>query len=168
MAYFEDLTLYTYEQNPVWGDEITQAYPEALNIGWLDQEQPFPTSTEPPDPLLLRRLLAHTAHPVRLMLGFHQCHLCPHAPEDGARLRIRIGDRELFLDNGEVLVVGREGQAFRAPIMLYHYITVHYYRPPEIFGEALRESVPSAGEQVEAAAHPQRLAWAERLLQSVG
>ena len=69
------------------------------------------------------------------MLGFHQCHLCPHAPEDGARLRIRIGDRELFLDNGEVLVVGREGQAFRAPIMLYHYITVHYYRPLRFLGK---------------------------------
>ena len=102
------------------------------------------------------------------MLGFHQCHFCPRAPEDWSRLSLRIGDRELFLDNGEVLVVGREGQAFRAPVMLYHYIMVHYYRPPEIFWEALRESVSSAGEQVEAAAHPQRLAWAERLFQPVG
>ena len=171
MAYFEDLTPYRYSV----GGAITKEFPGALNIGWLDREHPFSTSTESPDSQLLRRLLAHTALYVCMMRGYHRCHFCPGAPEDGARLSLRIGDHELSLDNGEVLVVGSDGQAFRAPVMLYHYITEHHYRPPEIFWEVLRESVPSVGEQVEAMAYTrdpsarqERLAWAERLLQSVG
>ena len=41
------------------------------------------------------------------------------------------------LCNDELRVLGSDGVIYAAPAMLRHYITVHHYRPPEQFIQAV-------------------------------
>ena len=149
MAYFPDLTPYAYYISPRGSGVIDLAYPNALNVGWLDRAEPFPVDPAALPAALLNRLLAHTVLYVLMMRGFHRCHFCSRDDDDWSRLSIVREGREIFLDNGEVLVVGADGSAFRAPAMLYHYITVHGYRPPDVFLKALGESSAIIGSELE-------------------
>lgn len=150
MAYYPDLSLYTYYLRPQNPTAIEQAYPDALNIGWLDRDYPFPRSIGLPEEALLKRLLAHTVLYVLRMRGIHICHFCPHNGRFVHNILVYEG-REIIMDNGEILVVGADGAAFRAPTMLYHYITEHQYQPPDVFWEALRTSSPTLGDELEEA-----------------
>ncbi|MGC4042341.1 MAG: hypothetical protein QM758_00875 [Armatimonas sp.] len=149
MAYYPDLSPYTYHLFPRDPSAIEKAYPDARNIGWLDNSEPFPQWDTPPDALLLKRLLAHTILFVMLMRGYHRCQWCSgNKNEPGRNLLIYEG-HEILLDNGEILVVGTDGVAFRAPVMLYHYITEHRYNPPRVFWDALQVSSPALGFDLE-------------------
>lgn len=151
MAYYPDLSPYTYYLRPQKPTAIEKAYPDALNIGWLGRAHPFPRSTTLPEESLLKRLLAHTVLSVLMMRGIHDCHLCLENSTDLHGTSLFYEDQEIVMDNGEILVVGVDGIAFRAPTMLYHYITEHQYQPPDVFWEALRTSSPTLGDELEEA-----------------
>ncbi len=152
MAYYPDLSPYTYYLHPQNPTAIEKAYPNALNIGWLDRAHPFPRSTTLPEESLLKRLLAHTVLSVLMMRGIHDCHLCLENSTDLHGTSLFYEDQEIVMDNGEILVVGVDGIAFRAPTMLYHYITAHQYQPPDIFWKALLTSSPDIAYDLEEAA----------------
>ena len=69
MAYFPDMTPYVYFPT---GEK-------ALNIGWLDQNHPFPTGEV--DELFWNRLVEIITHQrVMVTLGSHPCPFCPVPP----------------------------------------------------------------------------------------
>ena len=49
----------------------------------------------------------------------------------------RTGER-IDLGFAEILVFGDDGRIYAAPNMLFHYVTVHHYKPPNQFLEALK------------------------------
>jgi hypothetical protein len=57
----------------------------------------------------------------KMILGVH--------PDSGERIE---------LGYAEILVFGEHGKIYAAPNMLYHYITVHHYKPPKEFVQALK------------------------------
>jgi hypothetical protein len=111
MAYFDDLTPYTYF--PVDDDEASQG---AVNIGWLDEHHPFPQGeTTSEFQQKLRQLCSNV---VNVTCGIHLCPFCDpiKAPAGSAEIRVTNGSR-----------------AYAAPALIHHYVTVHRYRPPVEF-----------------------------------
>ena len=45
---------------------------------------------------------------------------------------------QLELGYAEIRVLGERGKIYAAPNMLYHYVTVHHYKPPDEFVRALK------------------------------
>lgn len=111
MAYFEDLTPYTYLPR----DEGDQS---ALNVGWLDAAHPFEigeTSTE--FRTKLEQLCRFAFNQTR---GVHPCYFCP------------TGKGGFAASSAEIRVAG-DGKIYAAPTLIYHYVTAHNYRPPSEF-----------------------------------
>lgn len=109
MAFFEDLTPYTYlhpEEEP----------PGTVNIGWLDRGHPFPTG--PTGDEFRAKLGRLCARRVRQTRGFHPCCFC--------------NGRGRPASSAEVRVAGN-GKVYAAPSLVHHYVVAHGYRPPEEF-----------------------------------
>ena len=68
MAYFEDLTPYTYLNDP-------NEPPGTVNIGWLEPGYPFPTGTTSEEFRIRLEQLCHRH--VNQMRGFHTCGILP-------------------------------------------------------------------------------------------
>jgi hypothetical protein len=59
--------------------------------------------------------------------------------QDGLGHRaIRKGE-ELLLGSAEIRVFGEAGLIYAAPDLIYHYVLVHHYSPPEVFVRAMKE-----------------------------
>lgn len=113
MAFFEDLTPYTYF------DPEREA-PGTVNIGWLDAAHLFPTgptSDEFQDKL--GRLCELRVQQTR---GSHPCELC--------------SGRDRPVSSSEMRVAGSR-RVYAAPSLVHHYVAAHGYRPPEEFIEAV-------------------------------
>jgi len=124
MAYFEELSDYTYAREFV--------RPGTKAVGWLARGHGFPTAT--PDESLLDLLWSYCSICVARSRGGHFCEFCPP--------RIcqveRHGER-LMLGTAEIRVFSREGRIYASPTLIYHYVAVHHYKPPDEFLQALRE-----------------------------
>lgn len=48
---------------------------------------------------------------------------------------------DVWLGNGEVEVKGAAGSGYRAPTLLYHYVTEHGYLPPQEFIDAVLQTL---------------------------
>jgi len=59
-----------------------------------------------------------------MVLGVH--------PDSGERIE---------LGYAEIRVFGEKGKIYAAPNMLYHYVTVHHYKPPDEFVQALKHGL---------------------------
>ena len=46
---------------------------------------------------------------------------------------------QVELGYAEIRVLGERGKMYAAPNMLYHYVTVHHYKPPDEFVQALKK-----------------------------
>ena len=116
MAYFPDLSPYAYLQ--------TQDH--VLNIGWLDEGEPFPTGKA--DIKALEKLGALLPFKVWQSRGGHDCPFCGARPlnTDGTPVA-----------TAEIRVFAEDGTAYAAPTMLLHYMEDHDYAPPQEFIEAL-------------------------------
>lgn len=127
MAWFEDLTPYTYMRGE-------PTHPPTLNVGWLASGHEF-AKGEVPSPFVVRlqELLVHAR--TRQTRGFHECELCadPHPP--GSYLDYNSANPRL--SSAEIRAVGIDGVRFAAPTLVLHYITEHGYSPPESFIEAV-------------------------------
>lgn len=71
---------------------------------------------------------------------------------------------KLALGADEIRVIGERGQVYAAPNMLYHYVTVHGYKPPDEFIQALKHSpCPPGPEYIASLA---AIGWEPRLLKA--
>jgi hypothetical protein len=121
--WFPDLSPYTYLH-------ARASSPPTLNVGWLDEEHPFPTGTLPRS--VIQRLAILVEHgSTRATRGFHVCPFCPRA-DDG----VSPGHRQAR-GNAEIRVVDAAGVRYAAPSLIHHYVSVHGYRPPQVFVDAV-------------------------------
>ena len=128
--YFPDLSAYEY----------LKGRPAALNVGWLDPAHVF-AQGEVPDGFV-QRLRDIARRPVNQTRGFYVCPFCDFGPAAGNidraeqhRRRVEAG----ALSSAEIRVVGRDGGAYAAPILICHYVEKHGYRPPAEFVRAVME-----------------------------
>jgi hypothetical protein len=117
MAFFEDLTPYTY----------MHPEPGTVNIGWLDRRHPFPTGETSAEfraklqQLCLRRVMGTR--------GGHPCPFCKGRDKPGGSAEIRV--------------VG-DGRVYAAPELVHHYVAAHRYEPPAEFIAAVLASGENA------------------------
>lgn len=124
MAYFEDLSNYVY--SPEF------ARPGTLNVGWLDFGHYFNKTVPSEDDLDLLWEFCEVS--VAQMRGIHNCNICSgDVPIVGERRNTR-----LLLGTSEIRVFSNAGVVYSAPTLIFHYVSVHHYRPPEEFTSALR------------------------------
>ena len=99
---------------------------EALTIGWLERGHDYPRGESPPEFCeRLQHLCRHAWQPARSP-GCHQCDLCQH---DGPTC------------NSELMVPYRD-RIYAAPLIVDHYVAAHWYRPPDVFIEAVMACPP--------------------------
>src|SRR5262245_56045540 len=127
--YFPDLSAYEY----------LKGRPDALNVGWLDPAHQF-TKGDVPDGFV-QRLRAIARRPVNQTRGFYVCQLCDFGPatSNDKTERYRRWREAEALSSAEIRVVGRDGKAYAAPILICHYVEKHGYRPPPEFVQAVME-----------------------------
>lgn len=157
MTYFPDLSPHRFESDPqnrpAWMDvfEFPESKP-TLNVGWMSPKMPFPQgeTTEEFQQRLLRFCLDRVV--VNLTFGFQICEFCyPDGVVNISEWEKRDdGDlpsnsRCLLLGNGEIRVIG-ENAVFAAPVLIYHYVLKHNYKPPQEFIEAVMTG-PRAGSE---------------------
>jgi hypothetical protein len=107
MAFFEDLTPYTYLHPE-------EELPGTVNIGWLDKDHPFPTG--PTTEEFRVRLGQLCQRRVKRTRGFHPCYFCKGAgrPTSSSEMRVAHGVR-----------------VYAAPSLVHHHVVAHDYRPPD-------------------------------------
>ena len=129
MAYFEDFSEYTYSGR-YWR-------PNTYNVGWLDHAHQF--DTEKPSDEVVSRLWSLCGWSVAQTRGFHTCNLsqCSGQIFSGGVTPARRGNLTLKLGSAEIRLFGVDGKVFAAPNLIYHYVTIHCYRMPEEFVQAL-------------------------------
>jgi len=125
MAYFADLTDYTYIPT---GDA---SRPGTKNVGWLSAGHAFETGE--PTEEFLDRLWSYCTASVVQTRGIHPCEFCPRKV---AHFAERNGDK-LLLGTSEIRVFSAAGEIYAAPTLIYHYAKDHGYKPPEPFVKAL-------------------------------
>jgi hypothetical protein len=123
MAYFNDLSEYTYD--------LEFARPGTITVGWLDREHSFRASL--PSDEILTLLWTFCSTSVALTRGLHACEFCPSG---SAYFSERNGKR-LLLGAAEIRVFSDGGRIYAAPNLIYHYVLIHHYQPPEEFVKAL-------------------------------
>jgi hypothetical protein len=133
MAYFKDLSVYTYDGNE-------RPWPLENNVGWLGPDHSFPTAK--PDESLLDLVWKFCKVRVNRLRGIYPCHLCfvdrSQLPPFESHFFERNGEK-LMLGSAEVRTFSNRGAIFAAPNLIYHYISVHHYQPPEEFVDSLTE-----------------------------
>ncbi|WAS94883.1 DUF7919 family protein [Nannocystis punicea] len=125
--HFPDLSQYFYSSR------FTRA--GLLNIGWLDEQHPFPV--RPPEDALLRALWSPCKEGMARMRGSHRCQFCRPFPSNNSDSVFETFMGETArLGCSEIRVFGADGQAFAAPNLIFHYVRAHHYAPPPSFVEA--------------------------------
>jgi hypothetical protein len=109
MAFFEDLTPYTY-MHPE--EELSNT----LNVGWLERDHPFPTGEMSEE--FRAKLGQLCQRRVKQTRGFHPCYFCKGEgrPTSSAEMR-----------------VAHAGKVYAAPSLVHHYVVAHQYAPPDEF-----------------------------------
>jgi hypothetical protein len=110
LAYFEDLTPYSYFR-------VDKGEPVPVNIGWLDPDRPFPQG--PTTEEFRTKLRQLCEQPVQQTRGLHRCEFCL-GPVGSAEMRVE-----------------GKGRVYAAPVLVHHYVVAHDYRPPDEFIEAV-------------------------------
>jgi hypothetical protein len=151
MAYFSDLSFYRYSRDD---------NREAKNVGWLQQDRKF-DRIEPSEETL-GLLWSFCTISVMQSRGGHFCDLCepPHrgwATRNGITLHLGTAEIRVFSKMNEALALQQQlrktdssalillrasavpHSVYAAPTLIYHYVSVHHYKPPGEFLHALRE-----------------------------
>jgi hypothetical protein len=138
MAFFPDLTPYAY---PIGSDKGI-----ALNVGWLSNEHPYPQGDVPEE--FVRRLWLYCKVPVNRTRGFSNCELSSQCPWP---VTAEMMGEKLRLGSAEIRVLGKDSVIFAAPDMIFHYVTVHHYCPPDVFIRAVLQGyLPDSAEYLAA------------------
>jgi|SRR6266700_7634791 len=128
MAFFKDLTVYTYFHH----SRVSESQ-EALNVGWLAAFRYCPVGLTTRE---FRRKLRHLcAKPQLQTRGLHYCYLgfCKFIPRP-------FGPK----GSGVVFVRGAT-HTFAAPELIGHYVRWHWYRPPHPFIDAVLAAPADGG-----------------------
>jgi hypothetical protein len=155
MTYYPDLTDYTYH-----GGEYF--YPGTKNVGWLAAGHSFEVWT--PAETILDRLWEYCKISVAQMRGVHECEFCR---KDEAFLAERNGER-LLLGTSEIRVFSKSRNIYAAPTLIYHYVAVHHYRPPEEVVQALLEGPSPSSEEYFERLRELNLEWNETTVPDLG
>jgi hypothetical protein len=126
MAYFEDLSPYAYFRYP-------PSDRETKNVGWLEIKHDFRKAA--PTAETLDVLWEYCKISVEQTRGIHACELCP----SGDSRRAERKGENLTLGSSEIRVFGRDRVVYAAPTLIFHYVSVHHYEPPEEFSRALSD-----------------------------
>jgi len=127
MAYFPDLTEYTYLEY--------FARPLTVNVGWLDTGRPF--EAEWPSEDFLNCLWHRCKFRVAQTRGLHECPFCPQGIDSNYHER---NEEAQLLGSFEIRVFGEKGTIYAAPSTIFHYVDIHGYKPPFEFVRAIYES----------------------------
>jgi len=138
MTWYPDLSPYVYWLGVSGAGHEPPS--DALNVGWLDGSQPFPTGD--PAPAFVERLLyLCVRRRENLTRGWHLCQMCPrgadldvHGLDDPAS--VTLDGEPHFVGDGEIHVPAL-GATYFAPNLIIHYVTEHRYAPPEAFVAAV-------------------------------
>jgi hypothetical protein len=119
--YYRDLQPYRYGLPVDLLDVVT--------VGWLSPSNKFPIS-ETNDQVLdaIRHLL--TTSRTNKMRGYHLCEFCRLVEPAKVELpggSLTLGSLELWVPSNVTTRI------YAAPDLIYHYISVHHYSPPEEF-----------------------------------
>ncbi len=112
MTTIEDLSPYTY---------LPLASESLVSIGWLSHESHFARGEVPPAFFEKLRALCSEAWQPVVSVGGHRCDLCQF---DGPSF-----SKNVFVPHG--------GQIYVAPDAIKHYIAAHWYKPPDVFIQAV-------------------------------
>jgi hypothetical protein len=135
-------------------------YPNALGspnlraIGWLDIEHEFPRGVTPQPVINTLKQIIVSKRDVNKMRGFHLCEFCasdmfgekymPDSKEDfrnysdKTTVYIENEDKKILLGMSEIWIPSPSHIIYAAPSLIYHYITVHHYLPPQDFLDAVQ------------------------------
>jgi hypothetical protein len=102
-----------------------------MNVGWLAAGKEF--DRRKATDALLDLVWDYCTLSFEQTRGRHVCEFCS---EEVSRISERNGQR-LLLGSAEIRVLSRHGEIFAAPNMVYHYMTVHDYNPPDQFVDAV-------------------------------
>ncbi|MGD9007268.1 MAG: hypothetical protein PVG41_05070 [Desulfobacteraceae bacterium] len=125
MSYFVDLTPYSYYHLGISDN--------TLNIGWLDREHAYARGKVQDE--IVEILWEFLRYRVLRMRGFHICDFCT-SPFNGP-LPVERNNEIIHLGTSEIRVIGENNKIYAAPDLIYHYIIVHSYKPPDEFLEAV-------------------------------
>jgi hypothetical protein len=143
MTYIPDLSEYTYHRSAFYR-------PGTKAVGWLSADNEFDNA--PPTEELLDLIWRYCKVSVAQMRGDHICEFCPSRLKSAhdrssfldalkqsasERYTERNGEK-LWLGSAEIRAFGRDGVIYAAPTLIYHYVSVHHYKAPEEFLQALR------------------------------
>jgi hypothetical protein len=109
-----------------------------LSVGWLEKGHDFTRGAVPSG--FLERLLERCRHPAIRHRGAHLCEFCPsleHA--QAACVRELANGERVFVGSGFIRVHPKQGLAFVAPTLVFHYVQDHGYLPPQTFIEAVMQ-----------------------------
>jgi hypothetical protein len=111
MAHFKDL------------EPFSSACEALTAVGWLTRDVSFDRGDVPPE--FFTRLKELCAAPWQFVvsMGLHPCDLCQF-------------DALAFTAN---LYVPYQGRIYVAPVGITHYVAAHWYRPPDVFVQAVME-----------------------------
>lgn len=136
MSFFPDGTQFQYPGS-------TRPIPRTSCVGWLSGDSAGCDASDPVDIDTQADLLdCIVNHSVRTMRGCHVCELCPREEDPDAETywipfadgcRVLLGHQEIWLPSES------EDVFFVAPTLVYHYISVHGYRPPDDFLNSVRQ-----------------------------
>ncbi|HEX4612895.1 MAG TPA: hypothetical protein VH092_32180 [Urbifossiella sp.] len=129
MAFFPDLTPHTYAPT----DDLA-----VLNVGWLDEGEPFPVG--PTTAAFRAALRVLCEHPILLHRGSHECWPCLHERRSPWS-RLWLTEPRCTVGNGQIRVRDGTGTWYAAPTLVHHYVMRHQYRPPEDFIAAVLSPV---------------------------
>jgi hypothetical protein len=124
MTYFKDLSKYSYDRSSPLEQPVK-------NIGWLGQNVEF--ATDVPEPVFLELLWQHCLISILQTRGLYECHLCSSRESNV----VERDGRQLLLGSAEIRVFSRAGGIYAAPNLIYHYVSVHNYSPPQEFRDAV-------------------------------
>lgn len=109
MAFFEDLTPYTYLHPE-------EERPDTVNIGWL--EPTHPSATGETSEAFRAKLGMLCQRRVKQTRGFHPCYFCKGRGRPASSSEMRVAG---------------PCRVYAAPTLVHHYVVAHGYRPPDEF-----------------------------------
>jgi hypothetical protein len=124
MAYFPDLS--EYEYLPPIDPAVRQ-----INVGWLAAGREF--ERKKASGALLDSVWDYCTLSFEQSRGRHECEFCL---ADASRISER-NSQQLLLGSAEIRVLSRSGEIYAAPNLIYHYMVVHDYAPPDQFIDAV-------------------------------
>lgn len=108
-------------------------------VGWLDDQHDFPRGNVSDE--FMARLWEFCREPIMCYMGFHNCDFCTDSKDGFGVLAERNGKKFRLGSTTMIVLDGFTANiAYVSPDMIYHYIIVHRYLPPEQFIRAVLNS----------------------------